>query len=207
MERKLILRGLLSGAVAGLLAFVFARIFVEPRITEAIAYENGRAAAQEVLDRAAGLAVPAAEAESVSRGLQSGVGIGVGTIVFAIAMGGLYAVAYTAAYGRVGAVRARTLAMLVALGGFVTVFLVPFVKYPASPPAVGSEDTIGQRTTLYLALVVLSLVLGALGVLLGRVLRRRYTAWTATLLAGAAFVVAIGIVLLVLPSIGDLARS
>jgi len=28
------------------------------------------------------------------------------------------------------------------LGGYLTVFVVPFLKYPANPPAVGSEDSI-----------------------------------------------------------------
>ena len=35
---------------------------------------------------------------------------------------------------------------LVAAVGFVAVALVPFLKYPATPPAVGNADTIGDRT-------------------------------------------------------------
>ncbi|MBN6547760.1 CbtA family protein, partial [Actinacidiphila bryophytorum] len=46
MEKKLILRGLLAGAAAGLLAFLFARVFAEPQIGKAIDYESGRDAAQ-----------------------------------------------------------------------------------------------------------------------------------------------------------------
>jgi thiamine transporter ThiT len=57
MERRLILRGFLAGTIGGLLAFVFARIFAEPLIQRAIDYEEGRAAAQDALDRAAGLNV------------------------------------------------------------------------------------------------------------------------------------------------------
>ena len=60
MEKKLILRGVLAGAVGGLLAFVFARIFAEPQIQQAIDYETGRDAAQAALNKAAGLAVEAA---------------------------------------------------------------------------------------------------------------------------------------------------
>jgi len=55
MERRLILRGALAGALAGLLTFLFARIFAEPQITAAINYESGRDAAQESLDKAAGM--------------------------------------------------------------------------------------------------------------------------------------------------------
>ncbi|MBX6390183.1 MAG: CbtA family protein [Frankia sp.] len=204
MEKKLILRGMLSGLAAGLLAFVFARIFAEPQIDKAIAYEDGRAEAQHALDHAAGLVAHAHEHEVFSRTVQANVGIGVGIVAFAIAIGGLYAVAFTAAYQRVGAVRARTLALLVALGGFVTVFLVPFLKYPASPPAVGDDETITERGALYLSLVAASVIVGVLTVMLGRQLRARYSAWTATLLAGAAFLVAVGLLYGFLPSFGSL---
>ena len=41
MEKRIIARGLLAGAIGGVLAFVFARVFVEPVIDRAIAYEDG----------------------------------------------------------------------------------------------------------------------------------------------------------------------
>ena len=42
MEIRIILRGVLSGFVAGVLGFAFARIFAEPYIQQAINYESGR---------------------------------------------------------------------------------------------------------------------------------------------------------------------
>lgn len=204
MEKKLILRGLLSGLVAGLLAFAFARVFAEPQIQKAIDYESGRDAAQQALDKAAGLPAAAEGSEVFSRGIQANVGVGVGIVAFAIAVGGLYAVAYTMAYGRVGAVRARPLALRVALGGFLAVYLVPFLKYPANPPAVGDHDTIATRGTLYLSLVFAAVAIGVLALAFGRWLYTRYSAWTSTLLAGAAFVVLIGVLFAVLPSFGSL---
>ena len=42
MEKKLILRGVIAGAVGGLLAFLFARVFAESQIQAAIDYESGR---------------------------------------------------------------------------------------------------------------------------------------------------------------------
>ncbi|MEU9101606.1 CbtA family protein [Streptomyces sp. NPDC048361] len=205
MEKKLILRGVLVGAVAGLLAFVFARIFAEPQIAKAIAYESGRDAAQSALDKAAGLPVDAADPDLFSRTIQADVGIGVGMIFFGMAMGALFAVAYTVCLGRAGALRARTLALLVAGGGFFAMYLVPFLKYPANPPAIGHEETIRQRSGLYLIMVVCSIAFLAGAVWLGKRLRVRYGTWNATLLGGGAFVVAIGIVMLVLPSLGHLA--
>ena len=52
MERKLIVRGVLAGAIAGLLAYAFSRIFAEPVITQAINYESGRDAVIAAIDAA-----------------------------------------------------------------------------------------------------------------------------------------------------------
>jgi hypothetical protein len=79
---------------------------------------------------------------------------------------------------------------------------VPFVKYPANPPSVGHSETVGDRTGLYLVMVVCSLLFGLGAVWLGRRLAPRYGNWTATLLAAGAFIVVIGIVMAVLPSLG-----
>lgn len=207
MEKKLILRGILAGAVAGLLAFVFARIFAEPQIAKAIDYESGRDAAQSALDKAAGLPAEAADPDLFSRTIQANVGIGVGMVFFGMAMGALFAVAYTVCLGRTGGLRARSLALLVAGGGFLGMYLVPFLKYPANPPAIGHEETIKQRSALYLIMVVCSIAFLAGAVYLGKYLQKRYGNWNATLLAGAAFVVAIGIVMLLLPQLGHLSYN
>jgi hypothetical protein len=207
MEKKLILRGILAGAVAGLLAFLFARVFAEPQITKAIDYESGRNAAQAALDRAAGLPAGAADPDLFSRTVQADIGLGVGLIVFGMAMGALFAVVYTVCLGRTGGLRARSLALLVAGGGFLGLYLVPFLKYPANPPAIGHEDTIKSRTGLYLIMVVCSIAFLAGAVWLGKRLQTRFGTWNAALLAGAAFVVAIGIVMLVLPPLGHLAYN
>ncbi|GAA3092465.1 hypothetical protein JOF29_006984 [Kribbella aluminosa] len=207
MERQLILRGLLAGGAGGLVAFVFARIFAEPQIQAAIDYESGRSAAQQTLDKAAGLPVEAAEPDLFSRTLQANVGIGLGMILFGIAMGALFAVAYTICLGRVGKLRPRTLAMLVAVGGFLGIYFVPFLKYPANPPAIGHEETIHDRGNLYLLMVFCSLVLLVGAVALGKRLTPRLGNWNATLLAIAAYVVVIGVLMAVLPSLGQLAAN
>lgn len=204
MERKLILRGVLAGAVAGLLAFVFARIFAEPQIAKAVHYENGRDAAQAALDRAAGLPVDPGGPDLFSRTVQADVGLGVGLVLFGIAMGALLAVVYTVCLGRTGGVRARSLALLVAAGGFLGLYLLPFLKYPATPPAIGHEETIRARTGLYLIAVVCSLLFLGLAVWCGQRLRPRFGAWNAALLAGGGCVLALGVVFAVLPSYGEL---
>jgi hypothetical protein len=198
MQQRLIVRGVLAGAIAGLLAFVFARIFAEPQIQQAIDYESGREAAQAALDRAAGLTVETGGGEVFSRAVQGNVGVGVGIIAFGVAVGAMFAICL----GRVGNLRPRTLAVLVAGGGFLGLYLVPFVKYPANPPAVGHGETIQQRGSLYLLMVATSVVFLGLSVWAGKRLALRFGNWNASLLAGAGFLVAMGVVMAVLPPFG-----
>ncbi|KAA9154687.1 CbtA family protein [Amycolatopsis acidicola] len=199
MEKKLILRGVLAGAFAGLLAFVFARVFAEPQIQAGIDYEAGRESAEQAMTHSGG----GEEMELFSRAVQGNLGIGVGIVLFGVAMGALFSVVYTVCLGRVGNVRARTLALLVAGAGFAGVYLVPFLKYPANPPGIGGSDTIGERGSMYLVMVLASIVVLGLALWLGRRLRARLGNWNATLVAGAAFLVVIGIVMAVLPTIAE----
>jgi predicted cobalt transporter CbtA len=208
MEKRLILRGVIAGAVGGLLAFLFARIFAEPLVQQAIDYETSRDGAQHALDKAAGLAAGTGEhGEVFSRAIQANVGIGVAVIFFGMAMGALFAVAYAICLGRTGAFRARTLALLVAGGGFAAFYLVPFLKYPANPPAIGHGETIQLRSSFYLLMVGCTVLFLILTVWLGRRLQPRFGTWNATLIAGAVFVAATGIVMLILPSFGELAAN
>jgi Probable cobalt transporter subunit (CbtA) len=207
MVRGLVLRAAGVGALGGVVAFVFARIFAEPLIQRAVDYETGRGAAEAALAAAAGLPAEPEGMEMFSRAVQGYLGIGVGMVLFGLAMGCLFGVAYCLAYGRVGRVRARPLSLLVAAAAFGLLYLVPFLKYPANPPAIGNGDTIGQRAGLYGVMVVASVVLGVAAVWLGQRLVPRFGTWNATLLAALAFVVAIGVVMAAMPPLGSLAAN
>lgn len=205
MEKKLIFSGLLAGAVGGLVAWIYALIFAEPLIDRAIAYEDGRAAAQEALDRAAGFSVPADEGgDIVSRGIQSTIGLGVGMLAFGLAMGALFAVTYTVCLGRTGMIRARQLSLLVGAAGFVTVTLIPFIKYPANPPAASNDETIDDRAGLFLLTLVIGLLAAVIATAAGQRLRPRFGTWNATLIAGAGFIAVVAIALMLLPPLGHL---
>jgi hypothetical protein len=204
VEKRLILCGVLAGAVGGLLAFVFARIFAEPVINASISYESGRDAAQDALRKAAGMTDTAHGPDIFSRTIQASVGLGTGMIAMGIAMGVLFAVAYAVCLGRVGGLRPRSLALLVAAGGFAGIFLVPFIKYPATPPGIGNPDTVRQRGGLYLLMVISSVLFLALAVWLGQRLKPRFGNWNASLLAAAAFIAATGVMMAVLPQLGEL---
>jgi hypothetical protein len=205
MEKRLILRGFGAGGLGGLLAFIFARIMAEPQIQKAIDYESGRDAAQDLLRKAAGIAAAPAGPDIFSRGLQRNIGIGVGMIVFGVAMGGLFAVAYILVQRRTqDRIRPRTLAMLIAGAGFVGLYLVPYLKYPANPPAIGHENTIGDRSALYVTMVLLSLACLVGAVTAGTRLAHRFGAWNASLIAGGAYLAVMVIVMAILPPLGHL---
>ncbi len=156
-------------------------------IAKAIAYEEAQEAGHEH------------GVELFTRGVQANIGMGFGVLAFGVAMGALFAVAYCVAYGRVGNLSPRLLSVLLAGGMFLSLYVVPFLKYPANPPAVSLDETIRQRTLLYLLMVVLSAALLAGAVWLGRSLLERFDAWSASLIAAAAYVVAISVVMLALP--------
>jgi hypothetical protein len=126
VARALVLRAVAAGALGGLLAFLFARLLAEPVIQTAIDYESRRDAARDALASAAGRPEAPHDLELVGRGVQASLGAGVGMVLFGAAMGALLAVAYCLAWGRTGGLRPRSLAALLAGGGFVTLYLVPF---------------------------------------------------------------------------------
>lgn len=203
MEKQIIGRGLVAGALAGVFAFLVARLFVEPVIGRAIGYEDGIGAAHEAMETAAGGGGHHHGVELFTRGVQANIGMGFGVLAFGVAMGALFAVVFAVAYGRVGNLSARALSVLVAGGMLLSLYVIPALKYPANPPAVSLEETIRQRTLLYLLMVVLSAVLLIGAVYLGRRLVSRLGSWNATLAAAGGYVVAVAVVMLVLPTIDE----
>ncbi|MDT5137165.1 MAG: hypothetical protein QOD58_1427 [Mycobacterium sp.] len=198
MEKRLIARGLLAGAVGAVLAFVFARLFAEPVIGRAIEFEDGRtevAHAQGVHEHGA---------ELFSRGVQGNAGLGFGVLVFGIAIGALFAVAFCVAFGRAKTAEPRAFSLRLAAVAFTAVYLVPFVKYPPDPPAVGQADTIGSRTLWYLVMVLISVAAAIGAVWLARRLSDRLGGFNAGLAAAGGYVVAVALVMLALPTLDEI---
>ena len=76
LVRGLLIRGLLAGLAAGVLMFAFAWVFGEPQVDAAIAFEEANSP-------------PSSEAPLVSRDVQSTFGLLTGSVVFAVAVGGI----------------------------------------------------------------------------------------------------------------------
>ncbi|MGW4833212.1 CbtA family protein [Amycolatopsis japonica] len=205
MMRTLLVRGMLAGLVAGVLATLFAYFFGEPSVDTAIGLEGTAAHSHSApgAHEHAPADAEAAEEELVTRGVQSTVGLLTGVGLYGVAVGGLFSLAFAFTYGRLGTLRPRVTAALLAGGAFVVVFLVPFLKYPGNPPAVGQAGTIGSRTSLYFGFVALSLLVGILAAAFGRKLADKLGAWRGGLLAAGGYVVLISVAAALLPSIDE----
>jgi predicted cobalt transporter CbtA len=197
VEKRLIARGLVAGAVAAVLAFVFARLCAEPVIGRAIAFEDGRTEAEHAHG------VHEHGAELFTRGVQANAGLGFGVLIFGVAMGALFAALFCVVAARARGIGPQKLSVLLAAAAFGAVYLMPFVKYPPNPPTVGQADTIGARTGWYLVMVLLSVVLAIAGGWLARRLAARLGTPNGWLLAAGAYLVAITVVMVLMPTVDE----
>ena len=165
MVRTLLVRGMLVGIVAGMLSYGFLKIYGEPQVDRAISFETQMDEAKATADKAHGMATGMNMSDEegpalVSRTVQAGLGLFTAIIVYSAAFGGLFGLAFAFASVRFpGALTPQSLSALLAATGFVAIYLVPNLKYPASPPAVGDPETIGVRTALYFIMIAAGLVL------------------------------------------------
>jgi len=187
----LLSRGLLVGLVAGILAFGFAKIFGEPLVEQAIAFEEHHHDAA------------AHGPELVSRAVQANAGLLVATLVYGASLGGLFALVFAYWNRRIANLTPRGTATLLAMLSFVALSLAPSLIYPANPPSVGRPDTIETRTVLYFGTLAISIAGMALSVALGRRLRATRGLWNAIVVATLTY---IGIMLIagqLLPSVHE----
>lgn len=200
---SLLVRGLLAGLFAGLLAGTFAYVMGEPHIDAAIAIEEAGAPTHtHSSDPSADVAE---EEPLVSRNGQRA-GLFLATSLYGVALGGIFAVAFTLLRRRLRTTSESYAALGLAAAGFIAIVLVPFVKYPANPPAVGDPETITKRTVSYLLLLVLGLLAVWAGVAAARWAEARFTdrpAWLRLAFGTAAFAVTVIAAYLVLPAVNE----
>jgi putative cobalt transporter subunit CbtA len=198
MVRSLLVRGMLAGLLAGVLGFAFAWLVGEQYVDRAIAFE---AYVEYTVHH------ERPEIELVSRQLQSTAGLATGTLIFGVAMGGIFALVFSAVYGRMKPYSARGLAALLGALAFTAVYLVPFLKYPPTPPAVGDPETIRQRTYFYVALIAISVLSMILAVGLRQRLAPRLGEWNASLLVMAGYAAVAAICFATLPGVNEVPQQ
>jgi hypothetical protein len=192
---------MLAGLAAGVLALVVAYFLGEPYVDKAIGLEEAHSPGS-----AHGHSHEH-EVEVVSRSLQSTAGLATGVLLHGVAFGGIAALAFCFALGRVGRFSPRATALLLSGCALPAVYVVPFLKYPANPPAVGEGDTIGRRTALYFLMMLLSVLLAIAVTLLGKRLAPTLGTWYATVVAVAAFAVVIGPAYAFLPVVNEVPKD
>src|SRR5271154_3375103 len=202
---SLLWRGMIVGFVAALLSFGLLKVVGEPAVDRAIAFESAmdeaKAKAEHYAAVAKGETPPPYEEEPelVSRPVQGGIGLFTGVTVYNLAFGGLFALAFAICYGRIANWSPRVTSALLALSGFLAVYAVPIIKYPANPPSIGNPDTIGLRTAIYFGMMLLSFASMIVAWNIRNRLLNSLGGWNATLIAAAVYLVAVVVFALAMP--------
>ena len=177
-----------AGLLAGLLAGLFAFFVGEPLLDSAIAIEQASAGAHHH------------DEEIFSRSTQKA-GLFFATGLFGVTVGGIFGLAFAFFRGRLAADSDFKRSVYLTTAVFAGAFLIPFLKYPANPPAVGDPETIGARTSAYFTLVALSLLLVLAAWLAARLLRGREVATPLRrAIVGAGLVLAVAALFFALPA-------
>ena len=142
---------LVSGFTAGIIHGAVNLAIVEPYLDQAISIEN-----QNLF--ATGLAEDTpqfwAEYSSYRDWQKSGQVLASG--ILGMSIGALFGIVF--AYSRNALPKGHTVKKTFVLAAimWLTIFLIPFLKYPANPPTVGEADTVILRQTLYLLFIAIS---------------------------------------------------
>ena len=148
---------LVSGAVAGTIHGAANLALVEPYLDEAIMIENRAlfASGQEEDTPQFWL-----EYDSY-RNWQKGGQVLAGTIL-GTSLGALFGIVYVLSRDALPQGSDLRKASVLAAIMWFTIYVIPFLKYPANPPTVGDGETVVLRAVLYLSFIAIS-GLGAVG--------------------------------------------
>jgi predicted cobalt transporter CbtA len=139
---------LLAGAIAGTILGAINQVAVEPYIERAIELEMRNTIAQS------GQVINPAEFAAY-RFWQKGGEIIAGTIL-GLSIGSLYGIVFAYTRGSISGINNKKKALIVASVMWLVLFLMPALKYPPNPPAVGDPETIYYRQSLYIAFLAIS---------------------------------------------------
>lgn len=171
-------RMVLAGLIAGTLSGVYSLLVTERAIEPALALEEARAAPGGGAHDHAG--------ELFGRGEQL-VGGFLGTLLAGVVLAVLFTAVYALVRHRLPGQTDLARVYLLAGIGFGIVALLPALKIPANPPAVGDPATVGTRTAIYGAVLLCGIVSAMLVAALVSFLQSRAVspAATATAAVGA----------------------
>jgi hypothetical protein len=135
-----IIISLLSGILAGLILAGVNLFVVEPYIDQAIGIEvNNSIASGEVIDQ---------NELNTYRVWQKEGTFAAGAFL-GLTYGAIFGIVYVVARKLLPTSDDRKKAIILAAVLCLALYIIPFIKYPANPPAVGDPETIGLRENLY----------------------------------------------------------
>jgi predicted cobalt transporter CbtA len=140
------------------------------------------------------------EAPIVSRMFQKTGGLLIGYLFYGTTWALIFTLVFFPLQSRLARFGPWRGALLLAELVWWAIILVPFIKYPANPPAVGDPETIGYRQSIYLTLLVLSAGSTALVVWFGGRLARRWRRPTWLVIGAGLLVVGAALIVLMPPN-------
>jgi predicted cobalt transporter CbtA len=138
---------LLAGAIAGTILGAINQVAVEPYINHAVELE------MQNTNQSSQIINPAEF--TAYRLWQRGGEIVAGTIL-GLSIGSLFGIVFAYTHSSVPGSNNKKKALIVAGIMWFVLFLIPALKYPANPPAVGDPETIYYRQSLYVAFLAIS---------------------------------------------------
>ncbi|ARS64482.1 putative cobalt transporter subunit (CbtA) [Candidatus Nitrosomarinus catalina] len=142
---------LISGGLAGLVHGTINFAIVEPYLDQAIGLENeslfASGEAEDTLEFWA-------EYESYRIWQKSGQVLA--GVILGLAMGSLFGIVFALSRNSLPGKNIVTKAIFLSGLMWFTLYLIPFLKYPANPPTVGEADTVVLRMILYVSFIIIS---------------------------------------------------
>ena len=142
---------LLSGASAGFVHGTINFAIVEPYLEDAIGIENQNLFASGDAEDSPEFWV---EYEGYRAWQKSGQILA--GVILGISMGSLFGIVYALTRQSLPGNHDVKKSLLLAGIMWSTLYLIPFLKYPANPPTVGDDETVVLRAILYLSFIAIS---------------------------------------------------
>lgn len=182
----------IAGAISGVLSGAWAVMVTERALEPALAIEAARPTDSQEH--------PVEVVSRTTQLLGGFLGTLIAAVVFSVVVAAVYAVTRHRLPGRTDVGRMTTLAAV----GFAVFALLPAVKIPANPPAVGDPGTVSTRTAIYAAVLICGAATALIVSFLVSTLRRHGAdPATVAVLAAVATVALLALTVLLVPGSPD----